>query len=91
VLRSRLLYFIAIVVACQAHTAPAESGLDEYSRRAWETQDGLPEDTVQAFAQTPDRYLWIGTTGGLVRFDEQFLTFNRENTPISTTDLAIDS
>ena len=32
-------------------------------------QDGLPEETVQAFAQTKDRYLWIGTTGGLLRFD----------------------
>jgi len=45
-------------------------------------QDGLPEQVVQAFAQTADRYLWIGTTGGLVRFDgERFLTFDRENTP----------
>jgi len=53
-----------------------------YSERVWKMQDGLPEQVVQAFAQTPDRYLWIGTTGGLVRFDgERFLVFNRENTP----------
>jgi ligand-binding sensor domain-containing protein/signal transduction histidine kinase len=45
-------------------------------------QDGLPEQVVQAFAQTADRYLWIATTGGLIRFDgERFQTFNRENTP----------
>ncbi len=45
-------------------------------------QDGLPEQIVQAFAQTADRYLWIGTTGGLLRFDgERFLLYNRENTP----------
>jgi len=45
-------------------------------------QDGLPEQVVQAFAQTADRYLWIGTTGGLARFDgEHFLVFDRENTP----------
>src|SRR6185312_4965637 len=37
---------------------------------------------VQAFAQTTDRYLWIGTTGGLLRFDgERFLLFNRDSTP----------
>jgi ligand-binding sensor domain-containing protein/signal transduction histidine kinase len=48
-------------------------------------QDGLPEQVVQAFAQTTDRYLWIGTTGGLVRFDgERFLTFDRGNTPAFT-------
>ncbi len=40
---------------------------------------------MQAFAQTADRYLWIGTTGGLVRFDgERFQTFSRENTPAFT-------
>jgi ligand-binding sensor domain-containing protein/signal transduction histidine kinase len=53
-----------------------------YSQRVWKTQDGLPEQVVQAFAQTADHYLWIGTTGGLVRFDgERFVVFDRENTP----------
>ena len=55
---------------------------DGYSRRVWQTQDGLPENTVQAFAQTPDHYLWIGTSGGLVRFDgARFVVFDRGNTP----------
>ncbi len=55
---------------------------DGYTRRVWQTQDGLPENTVQAFAQTPDHYLWIGTSGGLVRFDgARFVVFDRENTP----------
>ena len=55
---------------------------DGYTRRVWQTQDGLPESTVQAFAQTSDHYLWIGTSGGLVRFDgARFVVFDRENTP----------
>jgi ligand-binding sensor domain-containing protein/signal transduction histidine kinase len=42
----------------------------------------LPEQTVQAFAQTRDGYLWIGTSGGLVRFDgAHFTVFDRQNTP----------
>src|ERR1700690_4653091 len=58
---------------------------DGYTRRVWQTQDGLPENTVQAFAQTPDHYLWIGTTGGLLRFDgARFVLYNRENTPAFT-------
>jgi ligand-binding sensor domain-containing protein/signal transduction histidine kinase len=63
--------------------APAQRVLpDGYTRRVWQTQDGLPENTIQAFAQTPDHYLWIGTTGGLVRFDgDRFVVFDRENTP----------
>ncbi|MGB7267785.1 MAG: two-component regulator propeller domain-containing protein [Terracidiphilus sp.] len=57
-------------------------GLDGYTRRIWQVSDGLPEQTVQAFAQTPDGYLWIGTTGGLVRFDgSHFTVFDRQNTP----------
>jgi ligand-binding sensor domain-containing protein/signal transduction histidine kinase len=55
---------------------------DGYTRRVWQTQDGLPENTVQAFAQTHDHYLWIGTSGGLVRFDgARFVVFDRGNTP----------
>ncbi|WP_433983863.1 two-component regulator propeller domain-containing protein [Tunturiibacter empetritectus] len=41
----------------------------QYTRIVWRVQDGLPEDTVQALAETKDGYLWVGTTGGLTRFD----------------------
>jgi ligand-binding sensor domain-containing protein/signal transduction histidine kinase len=42
----------------------------------------LPEETVQAFAQTPDGFLWVGTSGGLLRFDgARFRLFAHENTP----------
>jgi len=63
--------------------APAlRAGPSGYAQRVWHAEDGLPEETVQAFAQTPDHFLWIGTTGGLVRFDgAQFVVFDRENTP----------
>jgi ligand-binding sensor domain-containing protein len=54
----------------------------DYSRRVWRSVDGLPEDFAQSLAQTPDGYLWIGTSGGLARFDgTTFVVFNRENTP----------
>jgi signal transduction histidine kinase/ligand-binding sensor domain-containing protein len=36
---------------------------------AWRVEEGLPDNTVDAIAQTPDGYLWLGTQGGLVRFD----------------------
>jgi ligand-binding sensor domain-containing protein/signal transduction histidine kinase len=54
----------------------------DYTTRSWQSQDGLPEETVQAFAQTPDGYLWVGTSGGLLRFDgARFRLFAHENTP----------
>ncbi len=75
-----VLWLLFCTAACPAAT-PAGS-LSAYTRRVWQASDGLPEQTVQAFAQTPDGYLWIGTTGGLVRFDgTQFMVFDRQNTP----------
>src|SRR5436305_2769515 len=59
----------------------------EYSRRIWRTEEGLPQSKIQAFAQTPDGYLWIGTSGGLVRFDgARFTVFDRSNTPVLRDD-----
>jgi signal transduction histidine kinase/ligand-binding sensor domain-containing protein len=71
-----------ILVALRLEAVTPRSLPDGYTRRVWQTQDGLPENTVQAFAQTPDHYLWIGTSGGLVRFDGvRFVVFDRSNTP----------
>jgi ligand-binding sensor domain-containing protein/signal transduction histidine kinase len=73
----------SIVLAALGLSAAAPRALpDGYTRRVWQTQDGLPENTVQAFAQTPDNYLWIGTSGGLVRLDgAEFVVYDRDNTP----------
>jgi ligand-binding sensor domain-containing protein/signal transduction histidine kinase len=72
----------ATLVSAALALAPPQSTLDGYGRRVWQSADGLPENTVQALAQTRDHYLWIGTTGGLVRFDGvHFTVFDRESTP----------
>jgi len=48
----------------------------------WTTENGLPQNSVTAIAQTPDGYLWLGTFGGLARFDGvHFTIFNSGNTP----------
>jgi ligand-binding sensor domain-containing protein/signal transduction histidine kinase len=60
----------AIAALLMPSAAPAQPKLQtQYARQIWHIQDGLPEETVQAIRQTPDGYLWVGTTGGLVRFD----------------------
>ena len=59
----------------------------EYVSRTWRTQDGLPESRIRALAQTPDGYLWVGTPGGLARFDGvRFVVYSRFNTPAMTDD-----
>ena len=49
----------------------AETGTNaaSYVVKSWRTIDGLPQNSVQALAQTPEGYLWVGTRGGLARFD----------------------
>ncbi|HEY0795926.1 MAG TPA: two-component regulator propeller domain-containing protein [Acidisarcina sp.] len=82
-LRTLLLLLAVCGLAPAAHAS--DIGPFNYTRRVWQVQDGLAEDVVQAFAQTADRYFWIGTTAGLVRFDgAEFVTYNSRNVPALT-------
>ena len=52
---------------------------DDYLIRTWTTSDGLPANYVADLYQTSDGYLWLGTGGGLVRFDgARFRVFTPE-------------
>jgi ligand-binding sensor domain-containing protein len=60
----------------------------DFTIRHWTVDNGLPQNRVSAFAQTPDGYLWLGTWFGLVRFDGlRFTIFNRYNTPALINDV----
>jgi ligand-binding sensor domain-containing protein/signal transduction histidine kinase len=83
------LLLVALFPSAVAQTEEVQAGEETlpatYVERTWQVPDGLPEQTVQAFAQTKDRYLWIGTTGGLLRFDgAQLVLYDRDNTPAFT-------
>jgi ligand-binding sensor domain-containing protein/signal transduction histidine kinase len=70
---------------CFALILPFSGVAAEYSHRVWRTEDGLPQNRVQAIAQTADGYLWVGTSEGLARFDGvRFLIFDRANTAAIT-------
>lgn len=54
----------------------------QYTFDSWDESHGLPQSSVQAVAQGGDGYLWIGTMGGLARFDgAHFRIFDRRNVP----------
>jgi diguanylate cyclase (GGDEF)-like protein len=53
----------------------------QYILETWEVEQGLPQSSVTALAQTPDGYLWVGTQEGLARFDGvKFTVFDKRNT-----------
>ncbi|WP_224242980.1 two-component regulator propeller domain-containing protein [Hyalangium gracile] len=75
-----LVSLLAVVPPAEA-LAPDKSLL-QFPHRVWQTTDGLPENAIEALAQTPDGYLWSGTWEGLVRFDgARFTVFDFITTP----------
>ena len=64
---------------------PAKA-LTQFTHSAWLMEDGLPQNSVRAIAQTADGYLWLATQAGIVRFDGvRFTVFNTSNTPALTS------
>jgi PAS domain S-box-containing protein len=59
--------------------------INQYNCQAWQSDEGLPQNGVQALAQTAEGYLWIGLEEGLVRFDGVLFTkFHAGNTAAIT-------
>jgi signal transduction histidine kinase/ligand-binding sensor domain-containing protein len=82
----------AIAISCCAaalicSSAPARAvdpstPLSDLSTQSWVLENGLPQNTVQALAQTQDGFLWVGTEAGLARFDGSgFQIFDRSTSP----------
>jgi ligand-binding sensor domain-containing protein/signal transduction histidine kinase len=47
---------------------------------SWQREQGLPQNSVLALAQSADGYLWIGTEDGLARFDGvRFVAFGMKD------------
>ncbi|MDO5611253.1 MAG: diguanylate cyclase [Pseudomonadota bacterium] len=55
--------------AGSAHAQDAQQPMPSVVIDTWNSRDGLNQVTVQAIAQDGEGYLWLGTQGGLSRFD----------------------
>jgi DNA-binding NarL/FixJ family response regulator/streptogramin lyase len=63
---------VALAVLCLINRALAidpHRTFSQHIRDQWSAGNGFPGGKVNAFAQTADGYLWIGTAQGLYRFD----------------------
>lgn len=55
---------------------------EKYLKVLFNTDNGLPQNSPTSIVQTQDGYLWLGTFGGLARFDGlKFTVFTTTNTP----------
>jgi ligand-binding sensor domain-containing protein/signal transduction histidine kinase len=74
-----LFVCLALQLATSARGATTKE-LKYYALSTWKTDQGLPQNFITAIEQTPDGFLWIGTMGGLARFDGlHFTTFPGTN------------
>jgi signal transduction histidine kinase/ligand-binding sensor domain-containing protein len=61
-------WLLLLVLSVPAFCIDRDLRLDQLHHTAWTAKDGAP-GAVRALAQTTDGYLWLGTEGGLFRFD----------------------
>lgn len=86
-LRHAVLAATLLCVATAWALDPHQS-LRRYGYQSWQTDSGLPQNTVHSVVQTSDGYQWFATEAGLVRFDSvKFTVFTRKNTPQLAGDL----
>ena len=75
-----LSFFLLSVIPARALNS--SKSITQYVHQMWQTEDGLPHDSITAIVQTRDGYIWLGTGGGLALFDGvHFTVFDKRNTP----------
>jgi ligand-binding sensor domain-containing protein/signal transduction histidine kinase len=62
-------WLVAAMLVVSASSVVSSAQATHFTSAIWRSQDGLPENIVQALLQDRQGYLWVGTTGGLTRFD----------------------
>jgi ligand-binding sensor domain-containing protein/signal transduction histidine kinase len=87
------LGLVGFAFPCKSDDLGAE--LQNFALRTWTKADGLPDGSVTVIQQAKDGYLWVGTTGGLARFDgvkftEVALPKGSSNGPAAVTALCED-
>ncbi len=91
-LRATAAVCVALIgLAASAWGLDPHMPLAQYGYQSWQTDSGLPQNTVHAIVQGRRGYLWVGTEGGLVRFDGvQFAVMTHATTPGLPSDLIDD-
>ncbi len=83
VVRWLALLCAAVICPLVDGRALEEGGLPRhFGHDVWDSDAGLPQNSVQVILQGRDGYFWLGTQEGLVRFDGvRFTVFDTRNTP----------
>ncbi len=73
---------ILVLATSRSQALNPDRKLSQYGLQTWQTDSGLPQNSVRAILQTRDGFMWFATREGLARFDGiDFAVYNRRNTP----------
>ena len=64
-----LILFCSVLACPSANAVDPDRRISQYAHTAWRVRDGVFPGAPSAITQTTDGYMWIGTLGGLLRFD----------------------
>ncbi len=67
--RNSWLLVVLVCFAGPAYGLDPHKTINQYGHDLWTSQNGLPGEAVYQILQSPDGYLWLRTSAGLVRFD----------------------
>jgi ligand-binding sensor domain-containing protein/signal transduction histidine kinase len=65
----RLVIVLVFLLSTSTWGVDPDRYISQYRHSAWRMKDGLLWGEPNVITQTPDGYIWIGTTAGLIRFD----------------------
>ncbi len=86
--RALVCVVIGLCSAVALHALDPGRPLRQLGQQNWQTDSGLPQNTVHAILQSRDGFLWLATEGGLVRFDGvDFTLFDQRSTPALRSNL----
>lgn len=69
---------LCFVLPGVVHAQIGRLPLGDLNHQTWTTRQGIPHNTINAIAQTPDGYLWLATWEGIARFNgHRFRLFER--------------
>lgn len=80
IVRCCLLLICSLLCASSAFALDPNKSFSQYVIDTWQMEQGLPDNFVNDIIQDRNGYIWMGTRGGIVRFDGvRFTVFDKNN------------
>lgn len=77
-----LLMLLLLTTQFTLEAVKPDRAISQYQFRNWNMESALPSNSVFSIVQSKDGFLWLGTQGGLVRFDGVTVdVYSKSNTP----------